>query len=91
MDQLTIAEYAPAVCGLDTEGHCTTCSDEALPASVLRVNQETGIALVALGYEQSEVDVTLVEEIGPGDWVLVHGGVAIATIEKPNVDEAGDA
>ena len=77
-------------CVLDAEGHCITCSDEALSASVLRVDQETGIALVALGNEQSEIDITLVEEVVAGDWLLVHGGVAIATIEKPGANEGSD-
>jgi hypothetical protein len=31
-----------ASCELDADGHCVTCSDEALTARVLRVDQETG-------------------------------------------------
>lgn len=88
--QASISGTNEGSCVLDAEGHCITCSDEALSASVLRVDQETGIALVAVGNEQSEVDITLVEEIVPGDWLLVHGGVAIATIEKPGADEGSD-
>jgi hydrogenase assembly chaperone HypC/HupF len=89
-DQLILAEYAPASCVLDTEGHCITCSDEALPASVLRIEQETGVALVTIGIEQSEVDITLVEAVEPGDWLLVHGGVAIARLENPPAHEVDD-
>ena len=41
-------------CEFDAEGypaslaHCATCSDEALPARVLRVDQERGLALVSV-------------------------------------------
>jgi len=70
-------------CELDPEGHCITCSDEALPASVLRVDGKNGLAVVTLeGSEvEEEIDITLVDDIVPGDVVLVHGGVAIACLE----------
>lgn len=65
-------------CELDAEGHCITCSDEASEARVLRIDQETGMALVAVKDTTEEIDITLVESVAPGDLVLVHGGVAIA-------------
>lgn len=64
-------------CALDEEAHCATCSDEALPAQVLRVDQEAGLALVMLKGTTEEIDITLVEHVVPGDMLLVHGGVAI--------------
>ena len=72
-----------ATCELDADGHCVTCSDEALTARVLRVDQETGIALVEIvaeKYTTEEIDITLVEGVDPGDLLLVHGGVAIANL-----------
>jgi hydrogenase maturation factor len=75
-----------AFCNLDTEGHCITCSDEAVQVHVLSVNQEDGLALVALDDLSEEIDVTLVEHVEPGDILLVHGGIAIA-----RVDEASNA
>jgi hypothetical protein len=72
-----------ATCELDADGHCVTCSDEALTARVLRVDQETGIALVEIvaeKYTTEEIDITLVESVNPGDLLLVHGGVAIANL-----------
>jgi hydrogenase maturation factor len=72
-------------CGLDAEGHCVTCSDEALPARVLRVDSEAGLALVTLKDATEEIDITLVDNVAPGDLLLVHGGVAIA-----QADEASD-
>ena len=65
-------------CELDAEGHCVTCSDEALPARVLRVDSEAGLALVAVKDATEEIDITLVDSVAPGDLLLVHGGVAIA-------------
>lgn len=73
-------------CELDAEGHCITCSDEAVTVQVLQVNSETGIALVTVQEKTEEVDITLVEDVVPGGWLLVHGGVAIA-----NAGEANDA
>jgi hydrogenase assembly chaperone HypC/HupF len=80
-------------CVVDAEGHCITCSDEALPARVLQIDQEQSIALVAINDEPVEVDITLVDEVVPGNWLLVHGGVAIATMahgEDQATDEASD-
>jgi len=64
------------------EGHCITCSDEAVPATVLRVDQESGLALVTVQETTEEIDITLVDMIAPGDIVLVHGGVAIALLSE---------
>ena len=66
-----------ASCELDAEGHCVTCSDEALPAKILRIDEETGLALVEVKDMTEEIDITLVDSVAPGDLVLVHGGVAI--------------
>ena len=73
-------------CTLDAEGHCITCSDEALQVRVLYVDEENGLAQVTLNGTVEEIDISLVESIAPGDIVLVHGGVAIT-----RVDEASNA
>jgi hydrogenase assembly chaperone HypC/HupF len=80
-------------CVLDAEGHCITCSDEAQPARVLQIDEEMGTALVEVGDEPVEVDITLVDGAVPGGWLLVHGGVAIAAMdsnENQPVSEASD-
>jgi hydrogenase maturation factor len=71
-------------CELDAEGHCITCSDEAVAVKVLHVEQESGMALVEVEEKTEEVDITLVEHVAPGDMLLVHGGVAIALLEEAN-------
>ena len=69
-------------CALDSEGHCITCSDEALEVRVLCVDEENGLAQVTLDGASEEIDITLVENIAPGDVLLVHGGIAIARIDE---------
>ncbi|HWQ11713.1 MAG TPA: HypC/HybG/HupF family hydrogenase formation chaperone [Roseiflexaceae bacterium] len=61
------------------DDRCVTCADQALRATVLQIH-EAGLALVALADETVEIDITLVDDIAPGDQVLVHGGVAIARL-----------
>jgi hydrogenase maturation factor len=63
-------------------GHCLTCSDEAIPVKVLHVNQVAGLALVAVHEKTEEIDISLVEDVAPGDILLAHGGVAIASFES---------
>ncbi len=76
----------PFACMLDEEGHCITCSDEALSVKVLLVDRETEMARVEVQGKEEEVDITLIENVRPGDILLVHGGVAIACTEG-NGDE----
>ena len=71
-------------CTLDAEGHCITCSDEALQVRVLDVDEENGVAQVTLDGMDEEIDISLVESIAPGDILLVHGGVAIARVDEAN-------
>lgn len=65
--------------------HCITCSDEALPAVVLSVDHETGLASVRLqsgARGATEVDISLVDTVVPGDVLLCHGGVALSRVEE---------
>lgn len=71
-----------ASCILDGEGHCITCSDEAIQVRVLCVDEENGLAQVTINDIEEEVDITLIERIVPGDILLVHGGVAIARLDE---------
>ncbi len=65
-----------------SEKHCITCSDEAISARVLRIDQLCGVALVVVGDVEEEVDITLLEQVQIGDEVLVHGGVAISCLNE---------
>ncbi len=75
----------PMYCTPDTEGHCITCSDEALPYTVVHVDAERGLAEVSVGKTgetMEEIDITLVDTVVPGTVVFVHGGVAIALLNE---------
>lgn len=88
----TLSGVGEAGCMLNAEGHCITCSDEALPARVVWVDQQTGLALVTMQSAQEvEVDTSLVEEVAPGDWLLIHGGVAIGLLDEPEAGEESNA
>jgi len=62
---------------------CVTCSDQAVPVTVLRLLDD-GLAVVRAGMAggrpvEKEISVALVEA-GVGDTVLVHAGEAIAVL-----------
>lgn len=59
---------------------CITCSDQAVTMRILRLDADRGLALCeAADGERRTVEVTLLSEAHPGDIVLVHADVAIAT------------
>ncbi|GAA3827581.1 hypothetical protein GCM10022226_55660 [Sphaerisporangium flaviroseum] len=59
---------------------CLTCSDEALPALVIRL-MDHGLAVVETGGVHEQVSVALVDAAA-GDTVLVHAKEAIAVIAR---------
>ena len=61
---------------------CITCSDEGRVAEVRAVH-EGGSAEVVAGGATQIIDVSLVDQVAPGDLVLVHAGVALTTITVP--------
>ncbi len=75
---LNKTDYSNLVCSPDSEGHCITCSDEARTAEVLRVDLLTETALVRVDGEETEIDISLLEVVSPGDTLLLHGGVALS-------------
>lgn len=70
----------PAVC---TTTHCITCGDVALPLTVLRLDDERGLALCADDAGNREtVQTDLVAPVAVGDRLLVHAGTAIARLTE---------
>ena len=59
-----------------------------LPARVVTV--KNGMALVDASGAKREVSAELLEQLDPGDYVMVHAGVAIAKITADE-DEETDA
>lgn len=51
----------------------------ALPAEVIETHDD-GTAIVSLGGVRKEVSLALVDDVSPGDYVLIHVGYALNTI-----------
>ena len=54
------------------------------------VNVKDGTALIDSNGAKREVSADLLEDLEPGDYVMVHAGVAIAKITSNDEDEAFD-
>ena len=65
---------------LDT-GHCITCGDTAVAATVIGVDGVT--ATVAVDGAHEEVGIELVEPVGVGDVLLCHAGIALEKLTEP--------
>ena len=70
-----------ATCEPDIHGHCITCSDEALPATVLEIDDLGWTAVVQIEDQTTEIDISLVDDVTMGTILLVHGGVALGRLE----------
>jgi len=57
----------------------------AFPSKVVVVDAETDTAIVAVGEVKKSISLALVEDVQPGDYVLVHVGYAL---NKVSVEEA---
>ncbi|MBR3457510.1 MAG: HypC/HybG/HupF family hydrogenase formation chaperone [Selenomonadaceae bacterium] len=59
-----------------------------LPAKV--VNIRDGMAIVDASGARREVSAELLDDLDPGDYVMVHAGIAIAKITNDEQDETED-
>ena len=58
----------------------------AIPGQILEVVDESNrLARVDVAGVQRNVNIGLLDEAGPGDWVLIHVGFAISLVDE---DEA---
>jgi hydrogenase expression/formation protein HypC len=63
----------------DPDGHCITCSDEAVEVTVLTVDADRELALCETGEGECDmVEIALVAPVQPAERLLVHAGTAIA-------------
>ncbi len=56
-----------------------------LSAKVVKISD--GTAVIDAGGAKREVSAQLLEDLEPGDYVMVHAGVAIAKIAEEDDDE----
>ena len=54
------------------------------------VSVKDGTALIDANGAKREVSADLLEELEPGDYVMVHAGVAIAKITESDEEEANN-
>ncbi len=67
----------------DSTPGCITCGDVAIPLTVLRLDDDRGLALCADDDGTREtVETDLVSPVVPGDRLLVHAGTAIAKLTE---------
>lgn len=57
-----------------------------LPAKVVSI--KNGTAIVDASGARREVSAELLDELDPGDYVMVHAGIAIARITSDDQEEA---
>jgi len=62
-----------------SEDVCVTCSDEGRVAEVSAVRADRRVEVITEGRHET-IDVSLVDPVVPGDLLLVHAGVAIASL-----------
>jgi hydrogenase maturation factor len=61
--------------------HCITCSDEGAELVVLQVDADRAMALCTDDAgAHSSVQIALVDDVHPGDVLLVHAGTALMTV-----------
>ena len=60
-----------------------------LPAKVMTMKD--GMAVVDASGAKREVSAELIENLEPGDYVMVHAGIAIAKITEEDEDEAEES
>lgn len=51
------------------------------------INVKDGIAIVDASGAKREVSAEMIDDLDPGDYVMVHAGVAIAKITADDTDE----
>lgn len=59
-----------------------------LSAKVVRI--QDGMAMVDASGARREVSVQLMDDVEPGDYVMVHAGIAIAKITDEDDNEADE-
>jgi hydrogenase maturation factor len=62
-----------------TGEHCITCGDVAVEMTVVRVAEDSALAVCETDSGEREmVEITLVSPVRPAERLLIHAGVAIA-------------
>lgn len=58
----------------------------AVPTEILSIDRTAETAIVALGNVKKEISIALVEDVVPGDFVLVHVGFALHKVSPEEAE-----
>ena len=58
--------------------HCITCGDVGVEMEVVELRD--GLALCVAGDERRDVEVALLDDVAPGDVLLVHADVGLVKV-----------
>ncbi len=60
-----------------------------IPMKVVEVKEVNGyrVAIAEYGGMRREVDASVIDDLKPGDWVIVHAGIAISKMEPEEAEE----
>ena len=77
---IDVSSLPPLDC---SDEHCITCADDGVPMIVAKVDEQRGLALCMDGEgRRHTVQTALVDPPVEGHVLLVHAGVAIATLAR---------
>lgn len=79
------------VCTPGPAGRCSVCGDEAVAVRVVSIDGASDTARVEGPLEIDTVALDLVEDVAPGDRIMVHMGFAIARVDGDDPDVAREA
>lgn len=58
----------------------------AIPAQIIEIDEAADSAVVALGEVRKAVSLALVDDVAPGDFVLIHVGYALNRISPEEAE-----
>ena len=59
----------------------------AVPLELIEISSDGRAGIVSTGGSKMEVGLDLVPEAKPGDYLLIHAGIAIQVLEKEEAEE----
>lgn len=59
----------------------------AIPARIISIDSVADTAVVSVGGIEKEISLALLEEVNVDDYVLVHVGYALNTIDREEAEE----
>ena len=56
---------------------------------VVEIREDSGyrVAVAEYGGMRREIDISVLDDVRPGDWVIVHAGIAISKMEPEEAEE----